>query len=122
MQKTTRHAADVDAAVFLAFAAQLDDAARAGFGAGAAGGALVGVDHWHPVGAHVDGVELAGGHAVAAAEASEGASALAGVDGILEGARAQAVVVGAALLAAVGGVAAHHGHHRGNFCHLPAAE
>ena len=58
----------------------------------------------------MDGVELAGRHAVATAQAAERAAALAGINGILESAGTQAVIVRAALLATVGGVAAHHGH------------
>ena len=63
------------------FGAEFDDAFRTGFRAGAAGGALGLVHNRKSCGGiHVDRVELAGGNAVAAAEAAERATGIAGIE------------------------------------------
>lgn len=65
-------------AVFLPFLAHLDDVSRAGLHTSPAGHALIVKDHWqagHRV--HIHGIELAGLHTVAAAQATVWAAPLA---------------------------------------------
>ena len=88
-------AGDVDAAVVLAFVAELYDAARACFDTCTAGNALVFVDHGESrFGVDGEGVELTGLSAIAQTKATESTSALASVETIGEGAILHAVVVG----------------------------
>ena len=96
-----------------ALGAELDQPLRAGLGAGAAGGALGLIDHRETrFRVHAQRAELAGVHAVAAAEAAESAGGVAAVEGGLHAAGGESAVGVDRRTVGAGAVAAYDGDHR----------
>lgn len=120
------YAGYIDAAAVLwcgSGVADLDHVLRAGLGAGAASCALGGIHYGKSRGrVHRDGSELAGGHAVAAAEASERATGVPAVEGSLDLAGCIAVISIGLRTVLTCSVAAYDSHHRGFLLHLIAED
>ena len=103
--------------------AQLDDVLRAGLGASAAGGALLLVDDRKTrLRVHREGTELAGGHAVAAAQAAERAGGVSAVERGLDPAGLHAIVFVGTGTVGTGTVAADDGDLRGLLGHGEAED